>query len=592
MKLKFNSIQARLLTGFLFLTLLTIGILFVVFYFYQRIDNLQTDEKKVENLLVESILLMTSDERFLRDDVNNTAFFKNKNSEYLLRRDSAFSEIFKQVYKLRKLESKKEILDSYNALVSVLEIYNTTFLKVLDLYRKRGFKDYGIEGDMRHWIHVLEDSADLNFKEEWVLRLRRHEKDYIIRKDPIYIEQHEEFSKKLMKSLANSKKHEAGLAILQLYCDKFEELVDIEGKLGSEQKSGLKRNLMLSKYKTLDQFNTLTRLVRSKSNSIANQAKLYVQGATAFAVIFSFVLSVVMSRRFSRPIQNLSDNINNFLYKDWKADLLLDENIDILELKTLTKSYKKLVKQLKDQFEETKAKSEELDLQNGKLLKLGEEMDHFVRSSSSKLRAPLNSLQGLTELIKLGKLNANDDATITMMEQSFNQIENYLKEINEYIELKKEDLNVESVLIKPILNNIVQDKRIKNSIPLNFNLEVDDALNIEIDKKRFSQIITHIVDNSFQYYDRTINKLNLLISAKKDKDSVIVEIQDDGIGIDKEYHEDVFKMFFRASEFSKGSGLGLYIAKASLKSMGGTIRINSSLGEGTKVIIQLPTSIS
>lgn len=592
MHLKLNSIRARLLSGFLLLVLVTIAIIGVVFYFADRIEKINRTEDMVQELMMTSLHMMSLDEQFLKNDINNIDFFEDKNSSYLLFRDSLTSDIFRHLYKSKANSNLKTLKNDFQKLISELESYNIIYNEILNLYKERGFKNYGVEGEMRHWARLLEDSTNLNFKKEWVLTLRRHEKDYIMRKDSFYIEEFENYSNKLIERFNNRKEYQAGVEILKLYRNKFRELVQLEYRLGINQNEGKKNDLFQKKISTIDSFSFLASSLAFKVRTTSHKAKVWILTATSFAVLFSVLISILLANSFSKPVQNLSDNIKNFLYRDWKADLKLDENIDILELRSLTESYKKLVRQLKDQFEETKTKTEELDLQNSKLLKLGEEMDEFVRSSSRKLRAPLNSLQGLTELIKLKQLDTNDPQTIEMIEQALKQIENYLAEINEYVELRKDDLQIEDFNVKNIVEKIVKDKKIKSSVNLKFMMDIETGLEIKNDPKRFALVMNHIIDNSFQYFDREINELHLLITAKKKGDKVNIEIQDDGIGIEKEEIENVFKMFFRASHYSKGSGLGLYIAKASLKTMHGTVNIESEKDEGTKVIIDLPLSLS
>ncbi len=592
MPLLLNTIRARLLSGFFLLILITVGIFSLIFYFYEQIETMNKVEDKIDELMMSSLHMMSLDEQFLKNDIENSEFFEKRTSPYLAFRDSLESEIFRQLYKSKKAPLNSSLDIDFDNLIQELEEYNNVYNEVLDLYREKGFKDFGVEGEMRHWAKLLEDSASLNFKKEWILLLRRYEKDYIIRKDSLYVNKFESYSQSLIQKLNNQNKYEAGIEILKLYRNKFRELVKLDYTLGIEQNSGKKYDLFQRKISTINSFSNLSTSFDDRVAKTSKKAGIWVLSITSLAILLSLVLSILLANRFSKPVKNLSENIKSFLYKDWKADLLLDENIDILELKSLTQSYKKLVSQLKDQFEETMAKSEELDLQNSKLLKLGEEMDQFVSSSSSKLRAPLNSLQGLTELIKLKELDTNDPQTIAMMEQALGQIENYLAEINEYVELRKDDIQTERFDLKKSIKKIINDKKIKSSLSVNIRMEIEPNLMIDNDPKRFSLIMNHIIDNAFQYYDRDLNKLNLFISARPEGNQVSIEIHDDGLGIEPDQMDKVFNMYYRASHYSKGSGLGLYIAKASLKTMGGKIDLQSNIGEGTKVFIVLPLDAS
>ena len=64
--------------------------------------------------------------------------------------------------------------------------------------------------------------------------------------------------------------------------------------------------------------------------------------------------------------------------------------------------------------------------------------------------------------------------------------------------------------------------------------------------------------------------------------------KDNGIGIAKEYQNDVFNMFFRGTENAEGSGLGLYIVKQTVDKMKGQISLESDYGKGTEIVLKVP----
>jgi signal transduction histidine kinase len=67
-------------------------------------------------------------------------------------------------------------------------------------------------------------------------------------------------------------------------------------------------------------------------------------------------------------------------------------------------------------------------------------------------------------------------------------------------------------------------------------------------------------------------------------------VSDNGTGISKDKLSKIFDMFYRGTEISKGSGLGLYIVRETIEKMNGTIRVESVEGQGTSFIIKLPVS--
>jgi signal transduction histidine kinase len=102
-------------------------------------------------------------------------------------------------------------------------------------------------------------------------------------------------------------------------------------------------------------------------------------------------------------------------------------------------------------------------------------------------------------------------------------------------------------------------------------------------------IFNNIISNAVRYQDKGKESyLKIGVTTKHDK--TIIEFEDNGVGIAEEFQENIFKMFFRASYESKGSGLGLYIVKGTIEKLNGKISVESKLGEGTKFYVEIPNS--
>jgi signal transduction histidine kinase len=109
----------------------------------------------------------------------------------------------------------------------------------------------------------------------------------------------------------------------------------------------------------------------------------------------------------------------------------------------------------------------------------------------------------------------------------------------------------------------------------------------------FSKLYTtlsHIIRNAFDYHDPSKCSGLLLIKAEIQREKVLIEVLDNGIGIDKKCIPTIFQLFYRASRLSKGSGLGLYLAREAMVRLGGSIDINSELNLGTLVKVQFPNA--
>ena len=109
-----------------------------------------------------------------------------------------------------------------------------------------------------------------------------------------------------------------------------------------------------------------------------------------------------------------------------------------------------------------------------------------------------------------------------------------------------------------------------------------------IDKLRLTIIISNLLSNAITYSDSTKPQKTIEVFADVNNNNIEITVKDNGVGIDEQYHNKIFDMFFRASLESKGTGLGLYIVKEAVNKLNGKISVSSVLGQGTSVLVELP----
>jgi signal transduction histidine kinase len=223
---------------------------------------------------------------------------------------------------------------------------------------------------------------------------------------------------------------------------------------------------------------------------------------------------------------------------------------------------------------------------NEQLEKANAELDRFVYSASHDLKAPLSSLLGLIEIAQLDQQDISN--YLKMMKIRIHDMENFIREIINYsrnsrLEVEKETTNLRKIVFEVTESLRYSEHRanivIENKVPEN--------LTINTDVPRLKVVLTNLISNSLKYYDEKKPSCYVRIEADERPDSTIIYFKDNGIGIDPQYLEKIFNMFFRASEKSKGSGLGLYITKETLAKINGTITVQSTLGEGSTFIVTL-----
>jgi signal transduction histidine kinase len=99
-------------------------------------------------------------------------------------------------------------------------------------------------------------------------------------------------------------------------------------------------------------------------------------------------------------------------------------------------------------------------------------------------------------------------------------------------------------------------------------------------------IFNNIISNSLKYSKPNDTKIDINIEVQNGHAKI--DIADNGLGIEKKYQDDVFKMFFRATDHNAGSGLGLYIVKETVNKLKGDIVLESEPKKGTRLKMKLP----
>ncbi|MBY0434288.1 MAG: GHKL domain-containing protein [Cyclobacteriaceae bacterium] len=227
--------------------------------------------------------------------------------------------------------------------------------------------------------------------------------------------------------------------------------------------------------------------------------------------------------------------------------------------------------------------------QNEELVKANTELDRFVYSASHDLRAPLSSISGLLMLAEMTE-DINELRTYhDMMKGRIDRLEQFIRDIIQYSRNARFELTIEPVPIGAELSEIVDTlKYTQEGSHVQFDVNLNDIKTIFTDKTRLRVVLFNLISNAVNYQDKLKEKKFVKITVRKDAGKSIITIEDNGVGIAPVHHSKIFSMFYRASDISQGSGLGLYIVSETLEKLGGTITFQSILGEGTRFMVELP----
>jgi PAS domain S-box-containing protein len=218
------------------------------------------------------------------------------------------------------------------------------------------------------------------------------------------------------------------------------------------------------------------------------------------------------------------------------------------------------------------------------------ELDSFVYRASHDLRAPLRSILGLAAIIKTEANEKEKERYLGLIEKSAHKLDNFINDLINFSRNSRMSLEIEEVDFHALLNEAREHLRFMEDadrVSLNENIQLKAPF--YSDSKRIFIFLNNLLSNSIKYqsYSKDRNP-QIEMRIECDKDKAILVLEDNGIGIQEEYLPKIFDMFFRASEKSFGSGLGLYIVKQSIEKLGGTISVSSKPNRGTRFEIQLP----
>ena len=217
------------------------------------------------------------------------------------------------------------------------------------------------------------------------------------------------------------------------------------------------------------------------------------------------------------------------------------------------------------------------------------ELDNYVYKVSHDLKAPLSSMRGLLNLIKLENDASAKEQYFQMIESRVGKLDDIILSILHHAKILKTEVISTPIVFEEIIAACYEEiehylhwERIKLAVQIN------QTATFHSDEFRITVIIRNIISNAVKYMNlqEESNVLDFKIDISE-KEALLI-IRDNGIGIDDEFLTKIFDMFFRAASVSEGSGLGLYIVRQAIDKLDGKIAVESQKGKGTTFTIRIP----
>jgi PAS domain S-box-containing protein len=241
---------------------------------------------------------------------------------------------------------------------------------------------------------------------------------------------------------------------------------------------------------------------------------------------------------------------------------------------------------------EGKAFAQELEDKNKQLITINTDLDNFIYTASHDLKSPIVNLEGLSitltkKLTAKFSLDDEQNSILSMIANSINRLKSTIADLTQIAKAQKEDIEKEIVSVSQIVNEVTTDLDTlmqNNEVILHKKIEVDQ---LSIAPKNLRSIIYNLLSNAVKY--RSVERRpEIVIETKMQDKYILIQVEDNGIGIAENNLPKVFTMFKRFHTHVEGTGIGLYIVKRIVENGGGKIEVESRVSMGTTFKVYLP----
>lgn len=244
------------------------------------------------------------------------------------------------------------------------------------------------------------------------------------------------------------------------------------------------------------------------------------------------------------------------------------------------------------------ARMQELEQDNNRLREELRRRSTFLASMSHEMKAPLNAINGFTELLSdpsFGPMTDEQRGFVSRVHEAGNHL---LQLVNDIIDIARVDADRLAVDPQPISANHC----VEQAVLIGRGMARDKSIRIETvtdatqpvamaDDRRVKQVLFNLLSNAVKYSDP---ETLVTVRVQREEGFVRVSVQDEGIGVGREDQERIFEVFERAEgadERAEGSGLGLPLSQRLVQLQGGEMGVKSAPGRGSEFWFTLPLAV-
>ncbi|HEV8513460.1 MAG TPA: HAMP domain-containing sensor histidine kinase, partial [Cyclobacteriaceae bacterium] len=316
-------------------------------------------------------------------------------------------------------------------------------------------------------------------------------------------------------------------------------------------------------------------------------------------IFISICLWAYFIFRYYRKVKKLNREISE------QNEEIISQSEELIEA---NQALGKMNREISEQKEEIQAQAEELTESNQTIARVNlsleekvkirtaelkeayNELDTFFYRSSHDFRRPLTTFMGLAEV---AKVTLKDPSALELFEkvnETARNLDKMLVKLQSVSAVGTQELIYTEILLDQILQielDNFHEEIIRRSIKVLTEIKLKQPFISYPVLIKF--IIQNLLENSIAFCG--VESPFIKFRAYQVANETVLEVSDNGQGIESTYLNRIFEMYFRANERSRGNGLGLYIVKKMVDKLNGRIELKTELGIGTTVWVYLPNHL-
>lgn len=500
----------------------------------KKIDKLSSTEKKVNQLYLNSIELKNLEHNYSNWDLIDPVYHQTGISKNLQKFDSIIEKSISISTRLilddfiASIKAKNDLLIARTNLESYGKTYNQ-----YTLHKKEfGFKDWGIIGKMRSDIHNVETEINKMNLPQWsvhMLMLRRHEKDYLLRRDIKYKENFEnelvKFKKTIQQTNVSAHNKNEVLALLFDYEKTFMLLLEKDRVIGLSANEGLEKQLQEISKATTAAIAVSKTIITSKIEKQIDKTMLFLIifitiCMLASAAVAIFILRGIIKIMGGEPenVAAIAENVSN---GKLKMDFDLHNNY-----KGMMKSVVHMAEKLKEIITNIGTSAEQISIGSQQFSNMANQISQGAYTQASSIDEISSSIEEIGRNIALNTQNAREtDNIASFVKDEMHQINSNTllsvktgKAISEKVNIINTIANQTTILA---LNAAVEAARAGEN-GLGFHVIADEVKRLSLISKEAANEIIELTQQNLDLI-QTVNKSVASVVEPIDKTSILVK---------------------------------------------------------------------